>query len=310
MVFADRFLTDPARPPVTTADADPGREVAIGVVGGPYRVTGLTERQHADLERRYAGCPPAGSSGSTVPIRICNADRATFVDVDLAGRLNEIEFDFRPDRVALAGRRLFADLRCDRSRATVWTSEAGGAPFLEVFENCFRVLVAYRLLELGGAVVHSAGIARDDRAWILYGFSGVGKTTVARRAPSLGYRVLSDDLNALLPSGEDLRAVRMPFAGELRDRPWSPEAPRVTAVGALRQADRITWTAMTAGAAVASLAACCPFVNTDPHRVDRLLANLAAVVGSVPVGTLDMTREGDYRSVLEEIPACSTAAVS
>ena len=84
--------------------------------------------------------PAAGSTGWTSTAR---PSAVRLAGLDLAGRL-----DWRP---ALGG--------------ALWTPAGEGDRFPGILENFFRVLVAYRLHELGGAVIHGAAVvAHGDGA--------------------------------------------------------------------------------------------------------------------------------------------------
>jgi len=50
----------------------------------------------------------------------------------------------------------------------------------------------------GGVVVHAAALERHGKALVLFGPSGIGKSTLAERTR---WRVLSDELSAVLPRG-------------------------------------------------------------------------------------------------------------
>lgn len=80
------------------------------------------------------------------------------------------------------------------------------------FEYFLRIVISHALYQKGGFLFHSAGIIRDDRAFLFFGKSGCGKTTVARH--STGMRILSDDLVGVLPAEYGVVAYSTPF--------WNP----------------------------------------------------------------------------------------
>ncbi len=305
MVLGERFLSQPDLFPARMAGTPAGdRELLIDIAGGPYAVRGLSPGQSETLTRRYGPlCMRVTPPEDAVEVRVFGVDDSEFVDLDLKGKLNDFDFDYTETRIRIAGRRVMAQLRWSPgANAGLWTCIEDGPGFLEIFENCFRVCVAYRLLTLGGALLHSAAISKGGRAWLLFGRSGIGKSTIARRSAELGYGVLSDDLNAVLVRGSAPMAVKMPFSGDMRDHlTHSPVELPIAALGALRQASEIAWSPLSPGRAAAALASCCPFVNRDPFRAADLLTNLEALVSRIPVGLLSMTLEGDFRPILENL---------
>ncbi len=59
-----------------------------------------------------------------------------------------------------------------------------------------RTALSARLPLEGGLLVHAAALERRGRGFVLFGPSGIGKSTLAERSP---WRVLADELAAVLP---------------------------------------------------------------------------------------------------------------
>jgi hypothetical protein len=193
-----------------------------------------------------------------------------------------------------------AQLRwCPRLTAALWTPLQEGGEFLEAFENCFRALVSYRLLDLGGAVLHSSGVVDGDRAWVFFGHSGAGKTTIARRSLAEGRTVLSDDINALFVEDSVSYVAKMPFAGELGRSNERVEPVRLVGLNRIEQAAAESWRPLTVAAAVASMLSCAPFLNRDPYRLPTLMTNLEALARGTTTGVLQFSLAGDFWSTLE-----------
>jgi hypothetical protein len=208
--------------------------------------------------------------------------------------------------VRVAGWRFMAridglDAQGGRSlRASLFTCESEGSHFLAQVENFFRLVVAYRLLELGGVLLHSAGLAWKGRALVFVGHSGAGKTTLSRLGLAAGHTVLSDDMNALCPDdSRRLMAEKLPFAGDLGRVPSPRQAFPLAAVCRLRKGENRRRRIRPAEA-VAFLVGSAPFVNVDPHRSDRLTNNLENLVRTVPVDELSFSREGGFWHLLDD----------
>jgi hypothetical protein len=183
-------------------------------------------------------------------------------------------------------------------RAGIWTCLDEGPSFFEAIENSFRSIVAYRLLECGGAAIHSSALVDGDGAWVFYGHSGAGKTTIARRGQKSGREVLSDDLNALFVQDSVPQVAKLPFAGELGQTSERRGPFPLAGLARIEQSSDSSWRPMGAAQAIAAMAACAPFLNGDAHRVPRLLANLEPLARGVASGTLRFGLDTDFWPLL------------
>ena len=285
MRFGERFLAYPDLFPARRGGEPWGdRRLRLDLPGGPYRVAGLSARQAEAAGERFGEIcreEAGGESGAAVEARLFAVAAGEFVPVDTRGWEYALDFDHRPSAVCLAGIRLM--VRLDWAEGTglasgLWTSEDGGAEgdlFPGIFENFLRVLVAYRLLELGGLVVHSAGVVDRGEAYLFLGRSGAGKTTLSRLSEAAGRSVLSDDLNALLPGPGGARVEKLPFTGDVGDRRRGAPAHPLARLLRLEKAAEDSLRPLSRAGAAAQLLACAPFVNVDPHRRERAAANAA-----------------------------------
>lgn len=315
MSFAAGFLRLP--------DLFPGRRsgepwgdcrVVLEVPGGPYLFEGLSEIQEAAIRLKFGAL--CRDLGEEEPVRslVFRAPAADFRDIDTRGWEYTLDLEHNPRSVLAAGLRLMARLDWIPSlTGALWTPEAAGEEWLGVFENHFRVLAAYRSLETGGAVLHSAGVTDGESAWLLLGPSGAGKTTASRLCLEGGAIVLSDDLNAVRlgphhhgpppPGGEEgeARLEKLPFTGDLGDRGGGPAAYPLRAILRLRQGSDDHLSPLTPAAALASLVAAAPFVNQDPWRRDALFGVLERLARSVPAWEVRFTLGGGIWDILKSI---------
>lgn len=307
MAFGHQFLTEPALFPARFAGSPAGgAQLAVDVPGGPYVIRGLSESQHRALAQRYGerasnpGASNSAASSGGTEMWIFRAEPHEFVTVDRRGWVNSFDFKYRAERVHIAGSQVMAQIRWSpRLKAALWTALDDGSEFLEAFENCFRVLSAYRLLEVGGVVIHSSCVVDDGKARVFFGHSGAGKTTIARRALASGRRVLSDDINALRATDSVAQVEKMPFAGELGHTNEKVGPFPVASLSRIEQSTRDLWRPLSTGSAIASVLSCIPFVNGDPYRLPTLMDNLENLVRTTPTGALEFSLSGDLWSALE-----------
>lgn len=273
------------------------RDLALDVPGGPYLFRGLSEAQEEAVRRRFGGlCRQTAGEG--VPSAVFRAPADDFLEIDTRGWEYNLEMDHAPASLRLAGLRLMARLDWTPSLAGgLWTPERAGEEFSSVFENYLRVLAAYRLLERGGAVLHSAGVTDGQVAFLLLGPSGAGKTTSSRLCLERGAAVLSDDLNAV----RDGSVVKLPFTGDLGERSGGPASVPLRALLKLVQGPEDRLRPLSPAAALASLVAAAPFVNRDPWRREGLLETLEALARAVPAYELTFTLGGDVWGILRSI---------
>jgi hypothetical protein len=297
--FGGRFLRQPDLFPARLAGRAWGeRSLAVDFAGGPYFVTGLSPEQEAIARERFADfCVSAPTSRERVECRVFRAATEEFPTVDPRGFELTLDLDHERDAVRVAGLGLMARLEWRPTLAAgVWTASPGGEAFPGALENVLRVLTAYRVAEEGGALLHSAGIVAGGGAWIFVGRSGAGKTTLSRLSLAEGRTVLSDDLNAVLPSATGHTVAPVPFAGDCRGPAGG--AFSLAAVCQLRQGDRNGLSSLSPAEGLAALAAAAPYVNQDPHRIDRLLSNLEGIAEAFPVRRLTFALAGGVWGML------------
>lgn len=306
MTFAAEFLHTPDLfPGRRSGEAWGERRVAIAVPGGPYVFSGLSADQEAGVRRRFGGLCETGGTG--IETRVFAAPASDFREVDTRGWEYNLSMDFAPGSVRFAGLRLMGRIDWAPSLTTpslaggLWTPEGEGELFAPVLENFFRVLSAYRLLETGGVLLHSAAVADGGAAFLLLGPSGAGKTTASRLCEEHGGTVLSDDLNAVVFGEAGARVEKLPFTGDLGDRAGGPREVPLRAVLRLEKGSEERLVPLSPARALAHLLAASPFVNRDPWREEILLERLERLARSVPAYTLGFPLGGRVWDILRSI---------
>jgi hypothetical protein len=173
-----------------------------------------------------------------------------------------------------------------------------------VIENFLRVYTAHRALELGGVMLHSAGLVFDDKAYVFSGRSNAGKTTLTRKAYEIGARILSDDINLVLPGKNGYQAHAVPFTGEFGrtlDHRGGKETYPVAGIVLLEQSDSLATETVSQSAAVARLLTGSPFVNTDAEESEKLFDAVTGLVAQVPVIRLLSRRDDKIDAIMHAV---------
>jgi hypothetical protein len=272
----------------------------VDFAGGPYVVAGISAEQETAARERFSGfCVRGTATRERVECRVFRAAPEEFRPVDPRGFELTLDLDHGEHAVRVAGLGLMARLEWRPTlSAGLWTASPGDDAFPGALENVLRVLAAYRLAEEGGALLHSAGVVEDDGAWLFVGHSGSGKTTLSRLSLAEGRTVLSDDLNAVLPSAKGHVVASVPFAGDYRGS--TGKSRPLAAVCQLRRGERPGLAPLSRGEGLAALVAAAPYVNQDPHRVDHLLSNLEELADSFPVRRFGFALAGGAWGMLND----------
>jgi hypothetical protein len=268
-------------------------EEIILAAGRAYRCLGLSPRQARLLKSRYESGGVSSIPMAELQFRTAPAD----VFLPMGPSITEYTFDqeCRRDEVMLAGWDFAARIVLrPRFAATMWTPHLGGEMFESAFANVFRVIVAYAVLESGGALLHSAAVAEKGSARLFVGVSGAGKSTISQLALDSGRSVLSDDLNALWRLDGETYVEQVPFTGDLRgDLTTSGRFP-LEGIFRLRQGTTARLRPLRDVETVALLYGCAPFVNSDPFRRERLLENLELSATDLPAEELTFRLDGGF----------------
>ena len=305
MSFGDFFLRYPENFPSQQGGLSWGEErVSIALAGSVFLFSGLSVRQSEYIRQRYADFLASESCDEPpVLINVFRADPAHFRPIEKFPWVYTMDFTYQPACVRIAGLQLMAIIDWNPEvRAALWSATEEGQDFASVFENVFRAVAAYTVLNCGGVLLHSAGISDGERAWIGFGHSGAGKSTLSRLSLEAGKRVLSDDINVIRFQAGRWCAQRIPFSGELGPTYGDGDSYPVAGICRLYQgqAHRLERLGRTQG--VAMLVASSPFVNNDPYRAQDLMSTLEALLYTVPCHRLTFCKDPEFWHLLKAMP--------
>ena len=169
-------------------------------------------------------------------------------------------------------------------------------PF-EPIDYFVRAALALLAFEAGGLLFHAAGLAWRGNGYAFFGYSGSGKTTVAR--VSSDAQILNDDLVVLLPDALGWNIYATPFSNPTQATPAGPQFAPLVALYRLVQDRRVFVEPIDPAEAMAEVIACSPIVSADPDRAVALLARAEQIVNAIPVQRLHFLPEPSFWAVVQ-----------
>jgi len=276
------------------------------------RLTGLSRAQHSELKENYPGFIAKTTRDIAGNGIECHVYRLNHPPAVLPGTLT-LDGQYSPriirrqtSDIELTGINFKArvGLGVDPAPASLGVCREDELPQANVIENFLRVYTAYLALRTGGAMLHSAGLVFDGQAYIFSGRSNAGKTTLTRKAYDKDIRVLSDDINLVLPGKAGYMAHAIPFTGEFGrtlDHRGGKKAYPVAGIILLEQGDQLETRPISQSQAVAGLLTGCPFVNADAEESERLFDSVTGLVAHVPVIQLVSRRNDNFDTIMKAV---------
>ncbi len=256
----------------------------IGGLGLDLQIT--SHKLAGKLRQRYRYYPPSAEIRFTAQVEISSEGPA-------ASLLNTpIEFDDRVLRCDVPGSRGYIDPVQRRGDLHLNTAQP-----LEEVDYFLRMVCSLLAFEAGGLLFHAAGILRRGRAYLFFGYSGSGKTTVARL--SAKDEVINDDLVLLMPSTYGWQVHATPFWNHYQTQ---LPTPPVELVGMFRlvQDSRVYLESASRAHAVAEMVGSIPVVSADTDRSLELLQRCQSILDTVPVYRLHFLKDASFWQVIEE----------
>jgi hypothetical protein len=286
-------------------EKDPGRPwgdelLALDFPGGPYVLSGLSRSQAADLQGRFGPyCLAIPDSQASIPVKVFEGpDSLQTQRIYTSGEytLDLAHFDVGTEVQGLHFSGWIGFYPEIHGSISTPISQAGRSG--SVFENYLRLMVAYRLLQENGLVLHSAAVVIEDSAFLFYGVSGAGKSTLSEMAVKAGCEVISDDLNAVLFSGNEIRVSKLPFTGTFSGAACKRESYPLQGIFALKQGQSNSTRDLSPGRSLASLLVCSPFVNNNGYMMDRLQEKLLVLSGIIPIRELGFSKDRGFDEII------------
>jgi len=183
------------------------------------------------------------------------------------------------------------DLELRKAHLTLDPSQA-----VEGVDYFLRLVYALLAFQAGGFLFHAAGVLRRQRAFLFFGHSGSGKTTVCRL--SSGDLVLNDDLIVLMPEGGAWIAHATPFWNPSQMQP-APHAAPVAGLYRLVQDRQVYRETLSRPQALAEMVSNVPVIPADPGRNNALLLRCTRLLAAVPAYRLHFLPEASFWEVID-----------
>jgi hypothetical protein len=182
----------------------------------------------------------------------------------------------------------------DLDRQQAWFA----IPPMQVYvSSALRLAFATASLRRSVLWFHSIGFRRGDRAFVLPGRSGVGKSTLGRTVTR--QNLLGDDTVAVRVGAAGSRAYSTPFQSTGAALPDHVEAP-LAGVYLLEQGPQTRFRGLAASAALPRLWRCILSPERSPTAQKHALGLLSTLLGQVPSGELTCALEP---GVLDALPS-------
>lgn len=208
-------------------------------------------------------------------------------------------FDFREGILHFTAAHYAGTL--DLARQSGYLAFTAPQPF-EAADYFVRAALALLAFEAGGLLFHAAGLAYQDRGYAFFGYSGSGKTTVARLSPHAV--VLNDDLVILLPQANQWFMYATPFSNQTQIQPTVNQRVPLTALYRLIQDRQVFVESLEPAVASAELIASSPIVCADPDRTITLLDRAEQISRAVPVHRLHFRPDNSFWNIIDPMGQC------
>ncbi|MDO9087392.1 MAG: hypothetical protein Q7U53_14380 [Anaerolineaceae bacterium] len=178
--------------------------------------------------------------------------------------------------------------------AILWVNFQIDLIYIELF---IRVVTAIRIFNLGGLLVHAAGLERNNQGYLFTGPSGAGKTTVCR--VSTDCNILNDDMVILYPGSSSWIISATPFWNPTQVPPGTGSVP-LHMILHLKQAKQHKIENVSFSKAIADLLTHIPAVSQNPLHTSLLLQRCSEIVTKAVVRELQFLPDSGFWKLLNQ----------
>lgn len=285
------------------APARPFGSASVDLGIGPIRMRleGLSGVQARGLRERFRPFTAEARGAVDLAIGLGGAPVARFLRMPAAGDLETYRLESRTEgaRTSLWSYEFAGWVEAGCRRARLDLVDAEGPLFDRGLENFLRVMTAAFILERGGFLLHGSAVVRGGKAYVFFGPSGAGKTTVTDLSPD--DLVLSDDLTLVAPGPEGgYVAAGIPFGMAHHRVPSTNGSFPIASLNRLVQSLMVRRDRIHGAQAVAEVASSLPFVMQETRQSVLALETVSAALRAVPVYRLQFRKDDQFWGLVEE----------
>lgn len=184
-------------------------------------------------------------------------------------------------------------LRADASAGELVQQQGSlaGESFRVLDTPLAEFLIARLLSVHGGIQIHGATVIWEGSAYVFFGHSTAGKSTMSALAESFGARIPTDDRTVITFENDGPHAWGTPWYGSLERK--SPEGARIRGMFLLVQAEQNEVVPLSPLAAVKEMFGRLVHPRLDERAVSTMFESLERLVASVPVAILKFRPDRD-----------------
>ena len=267
-------------------------EFRFGIANFTIKVKCNHEKLVENMAARYNAFPPGEKNHFTAQINWVGTKRtSSLLATDTSFQNNILNFSAPGYQGYINDKSGFGYL------------ELSSAYPIEEIDYFLRVALALIAHNAGCILMHTAGIIRNNHAYLFFGHSGSGKTTICRSSINTSsldaYKILNDDLILLQPKGKIWLAHGTPFWNPTQIEPSNQNAP-VVGMYYLIQDKQVFTHILSKSMAIAALFSNTPVIPQDTVRSIQLLNLLDQIQNSVPVYELHFLPDNSFWNVIQE----------
>ncbi|HEY61710.1 MAG TPA: hypothetical protein G4N95_03585 [Anaerolineae bacterium] len=169
-------------------------------------------------------------------------------------------------------------------------------PFYAI-DYFLRICLSLIAFNHGGFLLHSAGIVRNDLAYLFFGPSGSGKTTIAKN--SSNFKILNDDLILILNQNGKWKAYGTPFWNPTQETPRNDNA-HVKGAFYIIKDDKVHLDTLYRSKALGLLIAGIPIINANKDYIYRTIALLEEFLNDIPAFELRLPKGAHFWEVIDD----------
>lgn len=267
-------------------------DFSLGIANFSLKVKCNHEKLVEKLTARYVAFPPGHANQFTAQINWVGTKRiSSLLDTNTNFQNGILNF-------SAPGYQGYIN-----EKAGVGFLELSSAYPIEDIDYFLRVALALIAHNADCVLMHTAGIIKNDNAYLFFGHSGSGKTTICQsslNSSSFGaYRILNDDLVLLQPHGKMWLAHGTPFWNPTQIKPSNQFAP-IAGMYYLVQDKQVFTQKLSKSMAIAALLSNIPVIPQDTVRSIHMLNLLNRIQNSTPVYELHFLPDNSFWNVIQE----------